>query len=257
VTSVRPADACLLDLDGTLYQGERAIPGAPEAVAALRTAGIALRFTTNTTRVPRATLAERLAGLGIPASASEIHTAPVAAVRWLAAAGARRLMLLLAEATVEEFTAFVRDHETPDHVVVGDLGEAWTFEALDRAFRALHRGAGLVAIQKNRWWDPGGGPRLDAGPFVAALEYASGREAVLVGKPSATFFTAAADDLGLPRERVAVVGDNVETDIRGARRVGCLGIAVRTGSFREQDLRAVPADAVLDSIADLPQWLGL
>jgi len=257
VTLVPRVDACLIDLDGTLYQADRAIPGAANTVAKLRAAGIVLRFTTNTTRRPRRLLAQRLAALGIPASPDELHTAPLAAARWLETEGARRLMLLLAEDTVEEFAGFVRDHDGPDHVVVGDLGEAWTYEVLDHAFRALRRGARLVAIQKNRWWDAGDGPRLDAGPFVAALEFATGREAVLVGKPSPAFFAAAADGLGLIRNRIAVVGDNVETDIRGAHAVGCLGIAVRTGSFREADLVDHPADAVLDSIADLPHWLGI
>lgn len=249
------ADACLMDLDGTLYHQGQVIAGAPEAIAVLRERGIHLRFTTNTTRHPRRVLVDRLGALGIRVEAQELHTAPAATSAWLAAQGARRLMLLLAEATHEEFAAFERDVENPDHVVVGDLGEAWTYAVLDRAFRALDRGAKLVAIQKNRWWDPGDGPRLDAGPFVAALEYATGRDAVLMGKPSRDFFSTAIDGLGLPAERVLVVGDNVLTDVAGARLAGCVAVAVRTGSFRESDLWACPADGVLDSIAGLPAWL--
>ncbi len=252
---MRRADACLIDLDGTLYHRGEAVPGAAEAVLTLRRAGVGLRFTTNTTRHPRRVLVERLRGLGIAVERQELHTAPAAAASWLAAGGARRLMLLLAEATHEEFAAFEPDLEAPDHVVVGDLGEAWTYAVLDRAFRALERGAQLVAIQKNRWWNPGGGPRLDAGPFVAALEFATGREAVLVGKPSREFFATAIAGLGVPNRRVVAVGDNVLTDVAGARAAGCLAVAVRTGSFRESDLATQPADSVLDSIADLPAWL--
>ena len=145
------------------------------------------------------------------------------------------------------------------HHDVGDLGEEWTYDRLNRAFRALQAGAALVAIQKNRFWDPGGGLCLDAGAFVAALEYASEQDAVLVGKPSTPFFVTAAEYLGIPRDRVAIVGDSVPNDVEGGQRAGCLGVAVRTGTFREEDLENLerPPDAVLDSIASLPDWLGL
>jgi HAD superfamily hydrolase (TIGR01458 family) len=249
----------VIDLDGTLYVGNQAVPGAAAAVTALRTAGVPLCFATNTTRRPRSALVERLAAMGIEIDAAELHTAPVAASRWLAAEGVQRVSLLLAEATFEEFAGFEGDDRQPEAVVVGDLGEAWTFERLNRAFLALQAGARLVAIHKNRFWDPGCGPRLDAGPFVAALEYAAGCQAVLVGKPSAAFYRTAAASLGLPLEQVAAVGDNVENDVFGAQAAGCRGIAVRTGSFCQELLDGAQRqpDVVLDSIADLPGWLGV
>ena len=189
----------------------------------------------------------------------ELHTGPVAAARWLAEQGARRVSLLLSEEAFEEFTEFEIDDIEPEFVVVGDLAEHWTFDVLNGAFRALERGAGLVAIQKNRSWDAGQGLQLDAGPFVAALEYATGQEAVLVGKPSPAFFSTATASLGVAPSRVAVVGDGLETDIRGAHDAGCLGVAVRTGTFSEEGLARLerPPDAVLDSIAELPAWLGI
>ena len=197
--------------------------------------------------------------MGITVSSKELFTAPVAAARWLARAGAERLSLLLAEETFEEFEDFDLDDANPDSVVVGDLGEAWTYDRLNSAFRALMGGARLVAIQKNRFWDPGHGLCLDAGPFIAALEYACGREAVLVGKPSTPFFVTAAEYLGVSIDRVAVVGDSVENDVVGGQSAGCLGVAVRTGTFRADHLDGLerPPDAVLDSLADLPSWLGV
>jgi HAD superfamily hydrolase (TIGR01458 family) len=197
--------------------------------------------------------------MGIAVSSAELFTAPVAASRWLQDKGAKSLSLLLARETFEEFDGFTLDDEAPDFVVVGDLGEQWTFERLNLAFRALVGGAGLVAIQKNRYWDPGTGLSLDAGPFIAALEYASGKEAVLVGKPSTPFFATAASSLDLPVERVVVVGDSLANDVEGGHRAGCLGVAVRTGTYREQELDELdrPPEAILDSIADLPNWLGL
>ena len=256
---MRPADACIIDLDGTVYVSDVVVPGAVDAITSVRDAGLPLCFATNTTRRPRSELVTRLDAMGITIDAHELFTAPVAAARWLAAAGAERLSLLLAEATFEEFDGFTLEDSNPDHVVVGDLGEEWTYDRLNSAFRALMGGARLVAIQKNRFWDPGHGLCLDAGPFVAALEYAGGSEAVLVGKPSTPFFVTAADSLGMPTGRVAVVGDSVANDVVGGQKAGCLGVAVRTGTFRSEHLEGLdrPPDAVLDSITDLPAWLGL
>jgi len=257
--SVGTIRGCVIDLDGTLYHAGQPIPGAAAAVDALRAAGVGLCFGTNTTIRPRSALVARLAAMGIEVRLDELHTAPVAAARWLSAEGVRRISLLLAEATFEEFHGFVLDEREPEVVVVGDLGSGWTFARLNSAFLALHGGARLVAVHKNRYWDPGGGLCLDAGPFVAALEYAAGCEAVLVGKPSAAFFRTAAASLGIPPEQVVAVGDSVENDVWGAHAAGCLGVAVRTGSFRA-DLLAAAArqpEAVLESIAELPGWLGL
>jgi HAD superfamily hydrolase (TIGR01458 family) len=256
---MRPADALIIDLDGTVYVSDVEVQGAGEAIAALREAGLPLCFATNTTRRPRSELVARLGAMGITIAAEELFTAPVAAARWLADAGAQKVSLLLAKATFEEFGDFELDDTNPDTVVVGDLGEEWTYDRLNSAFRALMGGARLVAIQRNRFWDPGQGLCLDAGPFVAALEYASGREAVLVGKPSTPFFNTAAGFLGVHSDRVAVVGDSVANDVVGGQAAGCLGVAVRTGTFREDHLEGLerPPDAVLDSIADLPDWLDI
>jgi HAD superfamily hydrolase (TIGR01458 family) len=241
---------CLIDLDGTVYQEGAAIEGAAEAIAALRRAGIPFRFATNTTRFPRAVLAERLCAMGVTAGPEEILTAPSAAARWLRSQGARRVRLLLARASWQEFEGLEVDETSPEYVVVGDLGRDWTFEVLDGAFRNLMEGAELLAIQRNRYWRTEGRLSLDAGPFVAALEHASGKTATLVGKPSLTFFESASQELGLPPDRIAVFGDDLEGDVLGAREAGMIGVAVRTGKYRPQDeerIRAA-ADLVVDSL---------
>lgn len=252
---VRAADACLIDLDGTVIQGDVAIPGAARAIAALRAARIPFRFTTNTTRHPRSTIVSRLRAQGIEVEVEEVVTPPVAAASWLKSRGARRISLLLPVVGRAEFAGFELDGTEPEYVVVGDLGAEWTFERLNDAFRALASGARLVALHRNRYWDPGGGNQLDAGAFVAALEYATGQEAVLVGKPNPNFFHAAAAGLGVPIGRVAVVGDDLESDVAGAHAAGCVAVAVRTGKFRDETSSA--PDAILDSIADLPRWLRI
>jgi HAD superfamily hydrolase (TIGR01458 family) len=142
---------------------------------------------------------------------------------------------------------------------VGDLGAAWSFEHMNRAFRQVLAGARLVALQRNRYWKTAGGLSLDAGPFVAALEYAAGVEATLVGKPSRAFFDIAVASLGVPASDVVMVGDDPMSDVAGAHGAGCAGVLVRTGKYRPGD--DLPAgrlpDAVVDSVADLPVLFGL
>jgi len=247
----------LLDLDGTLYLGDEAIPGAVETVRALRASGLPCRFLTNTTRRSRADLAAWLGNLGFAIDEDDVFTAAVSAARWLQSEGVERVALYLAESTFADFADFDVTDEGPDAIVVGDLGDRWDFATLNGAFRQLLGGARLVALQRNRYWRTERGLELDAGPFVAALEYAADTEAVVVGKPSEAFFGMGARSLGVEPERIVVVGDDVETDVAGAMDAGMTGILVRTGKHTEERLEAsgVRPHAILDSIADLPRFL--
>lgn len=250
----------LIDLDGTVYEGRSLVPGAAESVRRLRRAGVPLLFTTNTSRKSRGEIVASLADLGLEVRRDEVLSAPVAAAEWLADRGVDRILLLLPESTHDDFRDFDIGAADPEMVLVGDLGAGFTFERLNEAFRTLRAGAGLVAIHRNRYWLPEDGPTLDAGPFVAALEYAAGTEATLIGKPSPAFFRTAAARTGAPLDRLAVVGDDVESDVAGARAAGLYAIQVRTGKFdgaRQSDL--APDERphrLIDSLADLPALLG-
>lgn len=196
--------------------------------------------------------------MGLDAPADRIFTAPWAGQRFLLARGWRRCHFLVAPGVLEDFPGIEEDGERPDAVVVGDLGEGFTFERLNRAFRLLLEGAELVALAPNRYYRGPDGLLLDVGAFVAALAYGSGHAATLVGKPSATFFREAVEASGLDPALTAVVGDDVEFDVRGARAAGLSGILVRTGKYRPGAEEGSPApDAIIDSIAGLPALLGL
>jgi HAD superfamily hydrolase (TIGR01458 family) len=249
----------VLDLDGTVYDDRGLMPGAAEAVMAIRSARLGLRFATNTSRYPRGALVERLRSLGVHAGLDDVITAPRAAASWLADHGLTRISLHVAAATVEEFAAFAIDERSPQAVVLGDLGDGWSVERLNRVFRHVLGGARLLAIQKNRYWMRSGSLCLDAGPFVTAIEYATGVTAFVAGKPSEQFFVAAARTLGLSAADLIVVGDDVRTDVEGAQAAGARGVLVRTGKFRAADLddSDLQPDLILDSIADLPATLGV
>jgi HAD superfamily hydrolase (TIGR01458 family) len=248
----------LIDVDGTLLNGDVAIPGAAETLRMLRARGVALRLTTNTTRRPRAAIAEALGRAGIEATADEIVIPASLARRRILDSGSPRAALLIPEASKIDLAGVEQVTSSPDWVVVGDLGRGFTFDRLTEAFRWLGggsgRGAGLIALHKNRYWHAGeDGFVLDAGPFVAALEYAAGVTAEVVGKPAPAFFELALRELGVPVSRVLCVGDSLENDCIGARRVGCRTVLVRTGVFTREALSRseIRPDFVIESIADL------
>ncbi len=247
----------LVDLDGTVYEDDALVPGADAAIAALRQGGIPVRFVTNTTRVPGATIAGWLEGFGIPATPDDVFTPPRAAVSWLREKGVRRVQLCLPEGSFREFGEFEITDRDPEVVVVGDLGPAWTFQGMNRIFQRVLDGAELVALHRNRYWKSGGELILDVGAFVAAFEYATGRTATLVGKPSRALFEAAARSMGLALPHVAMVGDDLQADIGGSQAVGLQGFMVQTGKFRSAEVEAseITPDRVLASVAALPELL--
>ena len=251
----------LLDLDGVIYVGDRPVPGAAGTVHWLEREGIPYRFVTNTTSRPRRALVDKLTGMGVPATEGRILTPAVAAVAWLRRHDTEHPALFVPEATATEFADLdpLADgaEDGAGAVVVGDLGAGWDFATLNRAFRLLMSDAAppLVALGLTRYWRADDGLRLDAGAFVRALEYATGRTAVVLGKPDPAFYGTAVGDLGLAPDQVVMVGDDVRTDVEGAQRAGLAGVLVRTGKFSPTDLDAdVAPDAVLGSVADLPRW---
>ena len=253
----------LFDLDGVLYDGERAIPGAAAAVDAIRQAGLPSLFVTNTTSRPRSDLANKLARLGVRARPEEFLTPAVAAAAWIRSRGAGRAALFVPPATQQDFRALDTDGGTDPaelrYVVIGDLGPAWDYATLNCAFRLLHGrpDRDLVALGLTRYWQSPDGANLDVAPFAAALECATGKQAVVMGKPAAAFFLQAAGILGLAPGELLMIGDDLRADAQGAKSAGLRSALVRTGKFQPSDLDAEDQpDWVLDSVRDLPALLA-
>ena len=224
----------LLDLAGVIYDGDHALPGALAAIDRLRQAGLTLRFVTNTTRMPKRKVLGRLAKLGLDLPQSELFTPAEAARNWLAANDCSPSLLVHPNLKEEFEGAGGRARRA---VVIGDAGEDFDFARLNCVFRELIGGAPFIALAKNRSFkDDDGQLSLDAGAFVAALEFATGREALVLGKPSPAFFQAALASMNCARESAAMIGDDAESDIAGALNAE-LGAAVlvRTGKYRAGD----------------------
>ena len=242
----------LVDLDGTLYVGDEPVEGAREAIDRLKSSGLVLRYVTNTTRKPRREVCEHLLSLGFEVEEAEIFTPAWAAAGLIAD---RSCFPLVDESLLEDLEGVTLSQDRPDYVLVGDLGEGFTYDRLNAAFRHLMDGAELIALQKNRYWRKEDGLSLDAGPFVAALEYASGTSATVIGKPEKDFFRLAIEDMGLGPHEVAMVGDDTEADVAGARAAGLKGIQVKTGKYRPGS--SGEWDLALESFAGLPEALGV
>ncbi len=253
-------EGMLIDLDGVIYTGDVPVPGAAPALAYLRDQDIPFRFVSNTTRRCRETIAARLRSMGFIVDVSEIFTPAVAAAAWLSKKGYYSCNVLFTGDMDRDLLAagLSLTSDDPSAVVIGDAGDAFTYQAMTRAFRDLLQGAALVALEVDRYWMGTGGLMLSAGPFVKALEYAASTEAVLIGKPSGAFFAMALESIGIGVAEAAMAGDDVITDTGGAMQAGMKGILVRTGKYRDDALRtaSVRPDYIIGSIAELPALLA-
>jgi HAD superfamily hydrolase (TIGR01458 family) len=251
----------LIDLDGVIWESDNVVAGGPETIAWLNEKHIPYLFVTNTTSRPRRLIADKLRRLGVTTEAERILTPPIAAAAWLAVHATGPAALIVPEATTEDF-AGVASAELESigqlaAIVVGDIGEAWTYPLLNRAFRALmtEPRPDLIALGMTRYWRADDGLRLDVAPFIKALEHAAGCEAIVLGKPSPDFFAIALEMLGCDANETLMIGDDLYGDVKGAQDAGLTGMLVKTGKFRPQDLdEPVTPDAVLESIAELPKW---
>lgn len=252
-------EAFLIDLDGVISVGGVLLPGARETITWLRQRGYPFRIVSNTTRRPRSKIAADLSEMGIAIPESCIFTPALAAVSLMKKKERTRAFLLTTRELEAEFVSsgIKSVQSDADFVVASDAGDLFTYDRMNAAFRHLLAGADLLALEKDRYWMGADGLMLSAGPFVAGLEYASGKTATVLGKPSPDFFAMALSSLGADIAGTAMIGDDVVTDVGGAISCGLSGILVKTGKYREEALAGAPhrPSAILESIAGLPAYL--
>ncbi len=251
----------LLDLDGVSVLKGRAIPGSADALADLDRHGIPYRIVTNTSLVSRTTLARQGAAIGLPIPPERIVSALSATAAWTRRTfPGRPLFVITSDDGRREFegqhlmTAEEADAPGAEAaaVVIGDSPTEITYPNLNRAFRFVRNGARLVGMHRNPWWLTPAGPTLDSGMFVTGLEFATEQRALILGKPSRAFFAQAARDLldeivgrdagdGFARRRparhdLAMVGDDIWTDVLAGQRAGLRGVFVLTGKHGPEEL---------------------
>jgi HAD superfamily hydrolase (TIGR01458 family) len=259
---MRRIHAVLIDIDGVLTVSWRPLPGAVAALKRLRAAALPLALVTNTTSRTRASIATTLTEAGFPVTAGDILTAPVIAAAYVQQHHPGARCLLLNSGDIGEDLAgltLARDDDpSPANVVlVGGAGPEFSYQALNRAFGHLQRGARLVAMHRGLYWRTSEGLELDCGAFIVGLEQAAATEAQVVGKPAAAFFATALAHLRADAAHTLIVGDDIETDVLAAQRQGLTGVLVKTGKYLPRTHRAASGtpDHVLGSFADLPALL--
>ncbi|NIR29704.1 MAG: TIGR01458 family HAD-type hydrolase [Gammaproteobacteria bacterium] len=244
----------LFDLSGVLYVGDRAVPGAREGLESLRRREVPVRFVTNVSRRPARRIVADLHEMGLAIDPDDLFTAPHAAHRYLREHDLRPF-LLIHQALEEEFSDLSRD--APNAVLLGDAGERFTYDNLNRAFRVLVEGAPLLTMGDNRYFREDEGLSLDIGPFAAALEYAADTRATVLGKPAPQFFAAAVASIGCKPPETVMVGDDALADVDGALRAGLQGILVQTGKYRSGDEARIeqPGAVVVSDVVAAVDWI--
>ncbi len=249
----------LFDLDGVLYVGSQVIEGAIDAVERIRASGISCRFVTNTSTLSLDSLQQKLNSLGFSIPKREIISAPQAALLYLTQKPNPVCRFLLSDDVKQDFMGFQQSDTEAEYIIVGDIGDAWSYRLMNEVFNCLMNGAQLIAIHKNRFWQTEEGLQMDIGGFVEALEYASKTKAKIIGKPSIYFFQMALSTMGFQPAEVAIIGDDIDADVGGGKQAGLKGVLVKTGKYRQGYVEAssIKPDTLIDSIRDLPKLLKI
>jgi 3-hydroxyisobutyrate dehydrogenase/2-hydroxy-3-oxopropionate reductase len=253
-------DGLIVDLDGVVWLGGHPIEGAAATLARLRAGGARVLFLTNDPQHSRATQARRLTEIGIPATADDVLTASAAAAAYLGSQerlSAARTLVVGSQALHDELAEAglqllgTDDAETADIVVVGGH-DHFDYAELRAAVRAIGSGASLFATGRDPFVPTHHGRDPATGAILAAIETASGATATITGKPEPHIFSIARHLLP-GCKRVAMIGDNLATDIAGAKRAGLDAILVLTGATDRGELEHATArpNLVLPSLAAL------
>ena len=243
----------LIDIEGVLLQDNSPIHDSVNKLNALRE-HYKIRLLTNTTTQPVSAIHARLTRHGFLVEEEDIINAPKAAVSALKRLGFRRIHLVVDERILPDFSEFEQDTQAPEAIVIGDIGDTWNYALLNALFTQVMEGAAIIALHKGKYWKKEGKLQLDIGLFVAGLEYATGKEALVAGKPSGSFFDAALQSLDLPAEEVVMIGDDVENDVEGAQRKGIRGFLVQTGKYNQDFVERsnITPYRIIKSFSDFP-----
>ena len=244
----------LIDLEGVLYSDNKLISGSIEVIKKLKKEGLNLRFLTNTTTAPRKIILDKLLNFGFDIEEREIFTPIIATKNYLRDNAVKKISLVTNLEIIEEFKEYEITQKDPEAVIMGDIHKNFNWEILDRIFKLVYvNKAALIALHQNKYCMRDGVVSLDLGPFVKAVEYASNKKSILMGKPEKKFFDMAIKDMGISKDAVFMIGDDIISDIKGAKDFEIKAIQVKTGKFQKEDCleKFVQPDKRINSIIDL------
>jgi arabinose operon protein AraL len=253
----------IFDLDGTVYLGENAIPGAPETIAGLRKRGCKVVFLSNKPLQPREVYAEKLTRLGIPTSPDDVINSSLVLARYLVHEMPDATVFVIGEQPLldEMSAAGLAISENPEEidVVIASFDRTFDYHKLNIGYQALRLGARFFATNADRTCPVEGGQIPDAAAVIGALEGCTGRKVELVaGKPSAMIVSMALEQLGLQAQDCLMVGDRLETDMLMGIKAGISTALVLTGVTHPEDVAhsQVRPDFILESISGISNLSG-
>ena len=243
----------LIDLEGVIYSGEEAIDGSIETIEKLKKK-FKIRYLTNTTTTSRNLIFQKLINLNLSVNEEDIFSPSIAINAFLKDKKIKNIFLIANEKINSDFKEFNINSNNPDAVIMGDIYKDFNWDKLNNAFELLlKKECLLIALHKNKYCKRNNKIALDLGPFVNALEYASSKNAIVIGKPEKNFFDLAINSLSLNKNETIMIGDDIVSDIEGAKSNNIKAIQVRTGKFQSNDEsdNFIQPDYRINSIADL------
>ena len=258
MTEITDVKGLLIDLEGVLYSDNKLIPGSIEAIKEFRKNNLKLRFLTNTTTTPRNLIFNKLQDFGFNIKEEEIFTPIIATKHYLRDNRVKKIALITNVEIIEEFNDYEITQKNPEVVIMGDIYKNFKWEILDRIFKLVYlENSALIALHQNKYCMRDGKISLDLGPFVKAIEYSSGKKSILMGKPEKNFFYLAIKDINIEKDNVLMIGDDIVSDIKGAKDFGVRAIQVKTGKYQNSDCdnKIVQPDERIDSIVDIAKIL--
>ena len=257
IKRIKRAKGFLFDLDGVFIQSDRLLPGALKTIQVLENKSIPFRFLTNTTTKSRNTLHMMLLDMGIKCKREHIFSAGYSGVKTIKEMGNPSCVLYISDDLKKDYKIFNLKASKPELIVIGDY-DRWDFTMLNQAFNHVMNGAEILALHLGKYYRVDSGLKIDSGSIVKALEYATDKEAIVVGKPSIKFFKAALDDLNLDPNEVLMIGDDLDNDIYGAKRIKVDGILVKTGKYHPKilEMNHIKPYGLFDSIGNLAKILS-
>lgn len=244
-------DGFLFDLNGVFYEDENIISGANETIDWLKKNGIPHKFISNNSTLSRKLFVEKLKKIGLKINISDVITSNYAGVLTIKKMGLKNCKLIMTEEAKLDYKKFQLQNKKIDAIVIGDIGEKWSFSLMNELMNDVISGAEIIALHKGKYYQSQGKLKIDCGAFVAGLEYSTSKKAISIGKPKKSFFDLAAFDLGT--NKICLVGDDLHNDIEGGQKMGYKTILVKTGKYRQNifDKSKIKPDFCIPSIKEL------
>lgn len=250
------AQGFLIDMDGVIYGGDILIPGASDFVTRLVKENIPFTFMTNNSQRTQLEVVRKLRKLGIEVTEEHVYTSAMATGKFIASQMAEGSAYVLGEGGL---LSSLHDHritlvETePDFVVLGE-GRNFTLEMVQKAVDMILAGAKFITTNRDPSPKKKGWNNLGIAATTAMIEEATGTRAFVIGKPGPVMMRSARKFIGLETADTVVIGDTMETDIRGGVQMGYKTVLVLTGVSRREDLKnfAFKPDLITESIREIP-----